>query len=211
MRLLRVLGVGAVSVAAACGGGSGDGGTNPPPTQTLGDIVPSVTSLNLAAGAQSTITVTARDTQGATIANPGNFTFQSANPAVAEVTSQGSVLGISSGTTSINVSLTRNGISKSATVSVVVTGALPAAAAVVAGTTANTFTPQLVAISVNGAVTWTFGSVEHNVTFSATAPPGGSSANRLSNTTFTRTFPTAGTFPYDCTLHAGMTGTVFVR
>lgn len=212
MRLLRVLGAGSLALAAACGGGGGDdGGTNPGAQQTLNEIRPAVTSLNLNAGAQSTITVTAFDTEGGVIANPGTLTFQSANSAVAEVTQLGSVLGISSGTTSINISLTRGGITKTASVTVVVTGSLPTTAAVAAGTATNTFQPQIVAIAANGSVTWSFGAVEHNVTFSGPAPPGGNSAGRLSNTTFTRTFPNAGTYPYDCTLHAGMTGTVFVR
>lgn len=210
MRLLGVLGAGLFLAAAACGGGGGDDpGPGPNNNQTLGEIQASATSLTLNAGSTQTITMTAKDTQGATIANPGAFTFQSANTAVAQVSSQGTVLGISSGTTSINISLSRGGITKTATVQVTVTGTLPAAAQVAAGS-ANTFDPQIVAIRSGGQVTWAFGSVIHNVTFSSASPSGGNIA-ATSNASVSRTFPNAGDYPYDCTLHAGMTGTVFVR
>jgi plastocyanin len=67
-----------------------------------------------------------------------------------------------------------------------------------------------VAIAAGGTVTWTFGSVEHNVNFGGS---GGAPSNisTSSNTTAARTFNTAGNFSYDCNLHAGMTGTVIVR
>ncbi len=212
MRLLGVLGVGSLLLAAACGGGGGDGGgtTNPPPQQTLDRITPSAATLALTAGQSATITVTALNTQGGTITNPGTFTFQSGSLTVAEVTAQGVVLGIGAGSTTITISLTFGAVTRTATVAVTVTGTLPAAATVAAGTTSNTFQPQVVAIARNGSVTWSFGALEHNVTFSGAT---GSPANipNATNTTATRTFATAGNFPYDCTLHAGMTGTVFVR
>lgn len=210
MRLLGLIGAAGTLLFAACGGGGDDGGTNPNTNQTLSEIRVSPTTLNLNAGSSQSITVTAHDAQGGTINNPGTPTFQSVNPAVAEVTAQGAVLGISAGTTSVNVSLVRGGVTAQATVQVVVTGTLPTTAQVAAGTATNTFQPQAVAIKAGGSVTWSFGSVLHNVTFSAGSPTGGN-IGTVSNTTLSRTFPNAGNFPYDCTLHAGMTGTVVVR
>jgi len=211
MRLLRALGVGALLVAAACGGGGGDGGTtNPPPTQTLGEIRPSVTSLALNAGQSATITVTAINTSGGTITNAGTPTFTTQSATVAEVNAQGVVFGVAAGTTSIAISLSFGGITKTASVTVVVTGTLGTSATVAAGSAANTFQPQIVGVARGGTVTWSFAAVEHNVTFSG---GGGAPANipNATNTTVSRTFGTAGNFPYDCTLHAGMTGTVIVR
>ncbi|MGH7711764.1 MAG: cupredoxin domain-containing protein, partial [Gemmatimonadaceae bacterium] len=206
------LGAGTLSLAAACGGGGGDGDGGPGPStqQTLNEIRPGAPTVTLNAGTTATIQMTALDTQGGTISNPGPYTFQSANPATAAVTQQGLVLGIASGTTSINISLTRTGVTKTASVAVTVTGQLGMAAMVAAGTSVNTFEPQVVAIKAGGTVTWSFGAVTHNVTFSGPQPTGGNIPN-VTNTTAQRTFPNTGDYPYDCTLHAGMVGTVFVR
>ncbi len=212
MRLLRVIGVGVLLVAAACGGGGGgDGGAGPGPTQTLADIVPSVTSLALTAGQSATITVTARNTSGGTISNAGTPTFSSRSATVAEVTLQGIVFAVAAGTTTIDISLTFGGVTKTTTVQVVVTGSLGTSASVAAsGTTANNFQPQVVGVARGGTVTWSFAAVEHNVTFSGGSGAPANIPNTV-NANVSRTFGTAGNFPYDCTLHAGMVGTVIVR
>ncbi len=86
----------------------------------------------------------------------------------------------------------------------------PVASATVTAGNNNRFSPSNVDLIGGGTVTWTFGSVPHNVIFNSTA---GAPANVpvVSNTEEKRTFNTAGTFPYDCTLHAGMTGTITVH
>ncbi|MEW5915237.1 MAG: plastocyanin/azurin family copper-binding protein [Gemmatimonadota bacterium] len=212
MRLLGVLAVGFLTLTTACGGGGGDGdgGPGPNPQQTLNEIVPSVTTLNLSAGGGATIQMTARDTEGGTISNPGTYSYTSRSTTIAEVNQQGAVVGISAGTTTIDISLSRSGVTKQATVNVIVSGTLGLTASVAAGTTSNTFQPQVVAIARTGTVTWSFGSVEHNVFFSgASGAP--SNIPTTSGASISRTFNTAGNFTYDCNLHAGMTGTVIVR
>ena len=211
MRLFRMLGAATLVVTTACGGGGGDGGPGPTPQQTLDRITPSVTTLALSAGATSTIAVSALDTQGAAIANPGTFSFTTSAATVADVTPQGTVIALSAGTSTIGISLSRNGVTKTATVAVTVTGgALSQAAAVAAGTASNTFQPQAVIVARTGTVTWSFGSVEHNVLFSgATGAP--ANIGNTTNASVSRTFNTAGNFSYDCNLHAGMSGIVYVR
>ena len=73
----------------------------------------------------------------------------------------------------------------------------------------NQFSPAAIQVSPGATVTWTWiqGAALHNVTFSSGTP----SANLGSNATFNRSFPAAGTFTYQCTLHPGMTGTVKVQ
>ena len=70
------------------------------------------------------------------------------------------------------------------------------------------FAPASTAVAVGTTVTWTFmGAVPHNVTFD----DGVRSADQVDGT-FSRTFSTAGTFHYHCTIHGlAMSGTVTVR
>ncbi len=78
------------------------------------------------------------------------------------------------------------------------------------GQTTHTFVPARVTVARGGAVTWSNStSVLHNVTFAAAAGAPANISDHVSGTT-TRTFSTAGTFSYACSLHAGMTGTVEV-
>jgi plastocyanin len=77
----------------------------------------------------------------------------------------------------------------------------------------NLFTPSSVTIAAGANVTWTWqaGSDLHNVTFNsvAGAPTHISDRNTGSES---RTFSTAGSFPYHCTIHGlSMSGTVTVN
>ena len=65
-----------------------------------------------------------------------------------------------------------------------------------------------ITVPVNTTVHWTWGSeaITHNVTFN----DGPTSGDKSAGGTFDRTFGTAGTFSYRCTIHAVMTGTVLV-
>jgi plastocyanin len=73
----------------------------------------------------------------------------------------------------------------------------------------NNFTPTPISVAVNETVTfqWNSAGTVHNVTFDdgPASPDQGSGS-------FPRTFPTAGTFPYVCTIHEaeGMAGVVNV-
>lgn len=87
----------------------------------------------------------------------------------------------------------------------------------VSGTTVNAtpsiaFSPAALTINAGQTVTFAFGSVGHNVTFDSQAAgtPAdipGVNANRSVD----RTFSTAGTFQYHCTIHPGMSGSIVVR
>lgn len=68
------------------------------------------------------------------------------------------------------------------------------------------FDPDEATVAVGGTVTWTWiGDEAHNVTFTGAASP-----DQVDGT-YSRTFTTAGAFPYQCTLHAGMNGTITVQ
>lgn len=218
MRALRFsFGLAAVALAACSGGGGygGDDGPTPPPppppsNQTLGSITTNVTTLAMTAGETETISVTAYDTENKVIASIPTPSFSSQNESVAEVAANGRVLALGDGSTQINVSLTRNGITKTAQIAVTVSGQLSAGANVTASSIDYVFTPHDVVIRAGGTVDWTFGSLEHTVTFS---PASGVPTNITSgvNTTISRTFAQPGDFAYSCSIHAGMNGLVIVR
>ncbi len=72
----------------------------------------------------------------------------------------------------------------------------------------NQFTPANRTVMLGSTVTfrWASGSVTHNVTFN----DGPASGNQSSGT-FDRLFDVAGSYPYQCTIHNGMTGTITVQ
>jgi plastocyanin len=73
----------------------------------------------------------------------------------------------------------------------------------------NLFSPSQSNIVVGGQVNWTWqGSNQHNVTFD----DGPASATQSSGSDYQRTFASAGTYTYYCTIHgrAIMSGTVIV-
>ncbi len=75
----------------------------------------------------------------------------------------------------------------------------------------NTFTPFSITIPINTSVTWEWQGTTalHNVTFDPVAGAPNGIANRTSGSE-SRSFNQAGSFPYQCTNHPGMTGSVTV-
>ncbi|MDE3151542.1 MAG: hypothetical protein KGL93_04785, partial [Gemmatimonadota bacterium] len=71
----------------------------------------------------------------------------------------------------------------------------------------NFFNPNSTTVKVGTTVTWTWStSTTHNVTFAD-----GTKSGNMSGGTYSRTFNSAGTFNYQCTIHGGMTGAVVVQ
>jgi plastocyanin len=80
----------------------------------------------------------------------------------------------------------------------------------------NRFDPSTATVARGATVTWTWDTcvdsdygrtcVEHNVTFAT-----GASSPNQSTGSFARQFNTGGTFAYQCTNHAGMSGQVVVQ
>ena len=73
----------------------------------------------------------------------------------------------------------------------------------------NAFDPGTLTVPVGATVTWTWsgGYAAHNVTFNT----GSVTSGDKTTGTFQRTFNAAGSYPYHCTNHAGMTGTITVQ
>ena len=109
--------------------------------------------------------------------------------------------------------------SKGKTGTVVVTGgastppppATPPSGSATVSTPGTTFSPTEVTIAAGGTVTWNISGATHNVTFQGAAPAGGSIPDTREGNSVSRTFGTAGSYPYECTRHSGMTGRVVVQ
>ena len=166
-------------------------------------------ALTPAIGSTSQLTATARDSRGNAIAGVTGVTFTTSDRTKAIVSVDGLVTAISPGAAAIGASLTRDGVTATGNATVTVAAPIRGASAVdVQATNANVFTPPSTTIAEGGVVTFSFGSVPHNVLFQSAGAP--ANVPIVSSTTAARTFPSAGSYPYLCSLHAGMSGTVNV-
>ncbi|MES2359201.1 MAG: plastocyanin/azurin family copper-binding protein [Gemmatimonadota bacterium] len=82
--------------------------------------------------------------------------------------------------------------------------------ATVAATAQLAFSPNAVTIAPGGTVTFAFGTVGHAVKFDTGTNPPGDITGVNANTSISRTFSTAGTYTFHCTIHPQMTGTIIV-
>jgi plastocyanin len=72
------------------------------------------------------------------------------------------------------------------------------------------FLPPTLSVATGTSVTWTFEGTTHNVTFTAATGVPADIPNST-NTSVSRTFSTAGTFAFHCSIHPQMTGTITVQ
>ena len=78
-----------------------------------------------------------------------------------------------------------------------------------AGLTTNAYSPNPITVSVGSSVTW---MNNDTITHTATSETGLFDSGPIApNGRFTRQFSTVGSFPYRCTIHPGMVGTVTVQ
>jgi plastocyanin len=209
MRVVRVwrlaVAASAATMAMACGGDDGDGGTGTvTPVFTTLTVTPSPATVIV--GSTQTLTAAAKDQTGAAMSGL-TVTYASSDQTKATVTNAGVITGVAAGTARITATGTIGSVTKTANVDVTVS--VPGATASVAATTSNTFEPTTVTISRNGSVTWQFATV-HDVIFDS--PGGPANIDPTASGPVSRTFPTAGTYPYHCSIHPpNMRGTVVVQ
>jgi len=76
--------------------------------------------------------------------------------------------------------------------------------------TGRVFSPPRLEIAVGGYVTWlNHDNQTHNVTFDDSSLAGG--GDMLAGQSFSRIFPSAGSYTYHCAFHPEMTGIVVVK
>jgi plastocyanin len=192
-------------------------------TQTTTPTNPVFTSLTLSpstgsvqVGSTLTLTATPRDQLGNAMAGLGTPQFSTSSASTATVSATGVVTGVAAGTATITATLASGGTTRTATATITVTTTAPPPpppdnpSTATVSTPGESFSPQTVTIAAGGSVTWNISGATHNVTFNGAAPTGGNIPDTR-GASATRTFPTAGTYSYQCTRHDGMTGQVVVQ
>ena len=191
-----------------CGGGSSSSST---PTTSV-PITPSLTSINLPAPSAnvavgSTLQLTAAPVDQSGNAFSTTLAWSSSNTAAATVApASGLVTGVSNGVSVITAA--SGSVQNSVSVGVGTGGGASPLNVSVQATEQRTFAPGIATIQAGGTVQFVFSGVQHTVTFSGSSP---ASIAATTGTTIARTFNSAGTFDYQCTIHSGMTGTIIVR
>jgi plastocyanin len=183
--------------------GLGACGSSNPASPSVFSVVITAPKQTIAVGEPVQLTTTARDANGVTIGG-AKITYAASPPGVVNVNTTGRVIGLAAGNAVITAT---SGGQASPPFAIQV---VPGNIAAVVTMQANTFTPTQVTIRVSQSVLWDFPADQHNVMFQ-------NRAGRPNDIPITagqqvsRVFATAGTFPYDCTLHPGMSGTVIVN
>lgn len=166
-------------------------------------VAPTTLALDVGATGQLTAAVTVGNNASQQV------TWSSSSAAVATVDQTGKVTGVAAGTANIRATSQADATKFAESAVTVTLNTFPTTAQVTATTLAS-FSPSNVDIARGGTVTWVFESLTHNVTFAGTAGAPNDIGNST-NVSVSRTFNTAGSFGYTCTLHGGMNGTVVVH
>ena len=211
----RTLAGACVVAMIGCGGGGSPIEPPPPPPPasvlTTVHVDPSVTVYNTPPGNVFALTVALRDQNNVAYTGATSKSFSSSSTAVVTVSGDGTLTGVTVGIGQVTVTVQAGSVTRSATT--IVTVQEPAAVASVE-THEVRFEPLAVHVVRGGSVTWLIGRsgnpTSHNVSFTTSGAPA-NIGTTLGGDLISRVFPTAGSFAYECTLHAGMAGTVHVH
>ncbi len=177
----------------------------------LATIVVSAQDLTIQLGQLTQATVSGRDVLGGTAPlGTRTVTWSTSNASIATVNTAGVVTGVGIGTVSLQASVADGAGAKTAGVQLIVSG-IPNAP-----TTADVvmpgliFSPSETVVKQGGTVRFVFPPLAHNVIWDPRLAGSPTDINTTSSVTVSRVFPTVGVFPFKCTLHPGMDGTVIV-
>lgn len=175
-------------------------------TYTSLRLTSSVAALGVGQSAQ--LTATPLDQAGLAMTGNPAATFTSSSSAIATVDGTGVVRAVAVGTAQLTATLTWAGVTKTAVVTIVVNAQ---SATTTVSTVGLRFTPNDILIAPGQSVAWQVTESTINVTFKNATPAGGNIPDTEPGALVMRTFPTAGTYDYECTRHSGMKGRVRVQ
>ncbi len=203
--LLESVGNGTTTITISSGGVSAQ--RTVPVRQKFASLVINPSAFSMVVGTNRTVGAQARDALGRGITALTGATFTATNTGIATVgLTTGLVQAVALGTTSLSATLTSGDGTRNATATVTIVATFPSAATVILESAS--FNPTESDISAGGTVTFNNTSgTTHNVTFvsgAANIPDHPSGSN-------IRTFASAGTFEFSCTIHSGMAGRVIVH
>ena len=191
-----------IVLLAACGGG---GEPTPPIENPVGRVTVVASSTSLLVGQSIQLEVEARSATGVIVSSPGTITWESSDTRVLSVDATGRLSAIAPGTAVVRATV--SGVTGSATFTIAA-GAVQEADVFTPG---NDFSPFRVTLLVGGTVRFHITGVPHNVVFTPGQAGAPANINVVANVTVARTFAVRGTFPYDCTVHPGMSGQIVVQ
>lgn len=177
----------------------------------LATVVVNAQDRTILLGQLTQATVSGRDAQGGTVAlGTRVVTWSTSNASIATITSAGVVTGVGVGTVSLQAAVADGAASKTASVQLTVNSIPNAPTSADVVMPGLTFSPVETIVKQGGTVRFVFPALAHNVIWDPRLAGSPADINITSSVSVARTFPTVGVFPYKCTLHPGMDGTVIV-
>jgi len=203
---------GAVTITATRGGISGTAALAVIPAGgVIATVNVALSDATLPIGFAAQATLTARDVNNAVVAlGNRSLTWTSTNTAVAAVSAGGVITTAGVGSTQIRASVIEGTTTVIGNATFAVVANSDAKASVDVSMPGLTFSPADIVVKVNGTVRFIFPSLNHNVIFTPRIAGAPVDIGILTNQTISRTFATVGVFPFVCSLHNGMVGTVVV-
>ncbi|MBL0171136.1 MAG: Ig-like domain-containing protein [Gemmatimonadaceae bacterium] len=198
------------AVLTSCGGG--DSPVTPPVVAgVLATVVASTVDSPLEIGQGTQATVVGRDGLGGAVALGSRaVTWSSSGPGIATITNNGIVAGIGVGSVTLTVNVQDGNTVRSATTTLVVTAIADAPLTADVSMAPQLFIPSQTVVKLGGTVRFQFTPIDHNVIWSPRLPGSPSDILVTTNALVSRTFPTVGVYPFDCTVHPGMSGRIIV-
>jgi len=203
--LARLGGAAAFLFASACGGAGDAGVTAPPSAGVVASVAVSGPGGTLQVGQAYQFSATPRDRNGATLTGV-NVTWSVSPASAATVNLSGIVSPLIPGAATVTAAA--GAVSGNAGVTFIDAPPPLLADVLMSG---EIFLPFNTTIKVNGVVKFNFPpGIAHNVIFDRKKPGAPADILQTQNVIISRTFATIGTFPFDCTIHPGMTGQITV-